>query len=204
MIATYAVNQAFMTADAHVKATKGLLAMTGGALLSGTRVYRFASSMSRERFFCGPWWFGQSPFDTIKAAARQAGRPLRDVARECLAVDFDWNAMDFLVSATVGVRLAAWTGTPLTQSIKTPSLLLPRGEHAGGRYVRQWEPDRTVTQYYVPGLDALVRRDWVPGRTDVLRPGWRPASPGGIEGAQPLWAIAFTHRREQPLSILRL
>jgi len=192
-----------MNADAHAEAAKGLLAMTTGVLLPGVRVYRFASSMRRDRFFSGPWWFGQSPFDTIKEAARQGGRPLQDVARECLAVDFDWNAMDFLVSATVSARLAAWTGTPLTQSIKTPSLVLPRGEHAGGHYVRQWKPDRSVTQYHVPGLDALVNKDWVPGRTDLLRPGWRQASSLGVDGAQPMWTIAFAHRLEQPLAILR-
>jgi len=192
-----------MNADAHAEAAKGLLAMTTGVLLPGVRVYRFASSMRRDRFFSGPWWFGQSAFDTIKAAARQAGRPLRDIARECLAVDFDWNAMDVLVSATVSIRLAAWTGTPLTQSIKTPSLVLPQGQHAGGHYVRQWKPDRSVTQYHVPGLDAQVSKDWVPGRTDVLRPGWRPALPRDVEGGQSLWAIAFAHRLEQLLAILR-
>jgi len=196
-------NGAFME-HAREKAAKGLLMAVSGVLLPGTRIYRFATSLKRERFFSGEWWFGQTPFDSMKAYAQASGCSLRDAARECLAVDHSWSQMDFLLSATLVLRLSAWMGTPLTQSIKTPALILARGELQGGRYVRQLEPDRSITQYYIPGLGEQVLKDWVTGRTEVIRPGWRPATEIERGRSQVLWQVAFTARHEQPLAILKL
>ena len=112
--------------------------------------------------------------------------------------------MDFLVSATVSRLLATWTGTPLTQSIKTPAFVLPTGDRQGGHYVRRLEPDRSITQYHIPGLHEPMSKDWVTGKTLVLRPGWRPASQNEPATTQPLWQLALTARQEQPLAIVRL
>lgn len=56
----------------------------------------------------------------------------------------EWkNAMDVLVCAQVLKALSAWSGTPKTARHKDKSTQ---------QYGNPWEPDRSITQLYVPGL----------------------------------------------------
>jgi hypothetical protein len=51
--------------------------------------------------------------------------------------------MRFLVSVRVRKPLSAWSGTPRAAR-----------EKDRGRYGERWEPDRSITQLYIPGLSA--------------------------------------------------
>jgi hypothetical protein len=55
-----------------------------------------------------------------------------------------FNKMDVLLSARVCATLAAWTGRPKPIAVKKDN-----------RYVAQLQPDPTVTQFYIPGLDKI-------------------------------------------------
>jgi hypothetical protein len=187
----------------YSKAAKGIIAPINKSLSRGERVYRFASLRHRDGFFSGPWWIGFSPYENLWNYATHRGLKLREVAREFLAVDYDWNDMDVLVSATVAITLAAWSGAPLPQWTKTPLILNSAGDRiGGGRYDRRWEGDRSITQYYIPGLKELVAKTWVMGKTNVLRPGWYPIAKERPSEAKPLWQIAFEAPHEQPLTVL--
>ncbi len=201
-----ALNDAFMDARSFTEAAKGLDAMTRGTLLPGVRIYRFASALDRSRLFARPWWVGFTPFDTMMRYSRASGRPLREVARECLAVDWDWGQMDTLVSATVAQTLAVWAGTPKTQKIAL-SLRAPAGENRTTLlHLRDWEPDRSITQYYIAGLDerGWVYKDWGPGAGGLLVEAWQPASASERRKVQPLWEVALGQRQEQHLHLLQL
>ncbi len=57
----------------------------------------------------------------------------------------EWgNAMDLLVSAHVLQPLSAWSGTPRTARSKDKDTQ---------QYGDPWEPDRSITQLFLPGLN---------------------------------------------------
>lgn len=122
-------------------AEQGLLMKTRITLTPGLPLYRFASSDNPTAWFISPWWVGYSPFEALKEYARVEKIPLGLAARECLAILPEWSRCDRLVRASVKQPLEAWVGTPKTQRAKTQ-------QHYGAR----WEPDRRVTQLYIPGL----------------------------------------------------
>ncbi len=89
----------------------------------------------------GPWWIGCSPFEALQKNAERREQTLSEAARQSLAVDFTWSRLDVLHKALIQTPLSAWAGTPQTQRIRRT---LPN---------RRWEPDREVTQLYIPGLE---------------------------------------------------
>jgi hypothetical protein len=116
-------------------------------VLPAMELYRFASAARPQTWYAASWWFGKSACDALLQAARSRKEALGAVARRCLAVPPEWSTMDVLISARVLQPLTAWSGTPRT--------LTPKDER--GRYVERWEPDRAITQLYVPGLDPRKR-----------------------------------------------
>lgn len=80
--------------------------------------------------------------------AKTSNTSLSEAARECFAVPPEWSTMDVLVAVRVLKPLFAWSGTPKTVRLKDRS----------GRYGQRWEPDRAMTQLYIPGLDPKKGR----------------------------------------------
>lgn len=194
-------NDAFMDAAATRDAAKGLHAMTRIRVLPGVRLYRFASAREPGRFFARPWWVGWTPLNAIARRARASLRQIHEVARECLAVDWNWSEMDTLVSVRVVTPLDARMGTPRTQAIRE-RLLLPAGLARSAHDARRLEPDRTITQHYIAGLDRGVCEDWVPGPGGMLVRGWRAAAEGERQRAHPLWRVALGDRQVRHLALL--
>lgn len=131
------------TRDNEREAEQGLLMKTRVTLTPGLPLYRFASSDNPNAWFISPWWVGYSPFEALKEYARVEHLPLGLAARECLAILPEWSRCDRLVRASVRQPLIAWVGTPKTQRVKDKNTQ---------RYGARWEPDRRVTQLYIPGL----------------------------------------------------
>jgi hypothetical protein len=129
--------------DNEREAEQGLLMKTRITLTPGLPLYRFASSDNPDGWFTSPWWIGYSPFEALKEYARVENMPLGLAARECLAILPKWSRCDQLVRASVRQPLVAWVGTPKTQRVK---------DKVTQRYGDRWEPDRRVTQLYIPGL----------------------------------------------------
>jgi hypothetical protein len=126
----------------EAKTHEGLMTRTRLVLVPGLPLYRFASShLARDRWFNSPWWIGQSPFDAIQQFARGNTMSLGQAARLCLAIDESWSQVDLLIGAHLSRPLVVWAGTPKTQRPKI-----------GERYQSRLEPNRAVTQYYIPGF----------------------------------------------------
>jgi hypothetical protein len=134
------LNEGYMESS-QSEARKGLMNLVETSLLPGIRVYRFGDSDQPGRWFTGPWWVSFSPFEALKQYAKDRGQPLTLTARQCLAVDLRWSRLDVLIEAVVKERLSAWSGTPQTQAPKQ-----------GSMYLGRLQPDRDVTQLYIPGL----------------------------------------------------
>jgi hypothetical protein len=154
-MAEEAVNLAYASLDRQTnketvdEASGGMLHLQPKTLHPGYRIFRFAATTRPEDWLTKGWWIGFSPFATIEGLAGRSPDRIGRVAREALAVWIDpstpyFNAMDMLLVARVRRTLAAWTGTPRTISTKR-----------GGRYAERWQPDRNVTQLYIPGLGKI-------------------------------------------------
>jgi len=163
MAATQGVNHAFMnTKEAQNEADKGLRAKISMTLVPGLLLYRFASSDRSERWYSSPWWIGQSPYDTIERYARENRVTLGWAARVCLAVDPLWRSRcDVIVGARLARPLEVWTGTPKTVRSKVEQ-----------KYLARWEPDRAVTQLYIPGLSQPLAPSAQALWHDVLQGTW--------------------------------
>jgi hypothetical protein len=138
-----AVNEQFLYHSiVETKTHEGLMARTRLVLVPGLPLYRFASShLPRNYWFDSPWWMGQSPLDAIQQFARASKLRLGQAARLCLAIDENWSQVDVLIGAHLSHPIVVWAGTPKTQRPKIQ-----------GRYQSRLEPDRAVTQYYIPGF----------------------------------------------------
>jgi|LGVF01.1.fsa_nt_gb hypothetical protein len=134
------MNKEFMESSIS-DASKGLSGLTTVNLFPGMIISRFASTKYRDRYFTAPWWISFSPFEALEKYAKIRKQSLSEAALECLAIG-DWSNADVLVKAVVKKRLAAWSGTPKTQVKKVRSM------YTGVR----WEPDRDITQLFIPGL----------------------------------------------------
>jgi hypothetical protein len=135
------LNSSFL-ASTYSDALEGIYGLSQTTLSAGLPLYRFGNTTRKEASLTGPWWLGFSPFEGVVAYAKARNEPLSLVARECLAIDWDWSKVDLLVRVLVKQGLSAWSGTPKTQFIR------PEGEAPN----RRWEPDRRITQLYIPGL----------------------------------------------------
>ena len=135
------VNENFMEPTLS-KAREGLLTLTKTTLLPGITINRFANTKRSDLYFTGPWWISFSPFEALKKYAKLRHQPLSLAARTCLAIDWEWSNVDVLVKAIIKEPLKAWSGTPKTQTPK-------KGRFYTGL---RWEPDRDITQLYIPGL----------------------------------------------------
>lgn len=143
-----AISESFMQ-GAAAKAREGLLTTVRINLLPGLSLYRFANSARPDLYYTGAWWINYSPFQALKSYAALRGQSLSMAARQCLAIDWGWSNVDILVEVTMRVRLSAWSGAPKTQVMKNKS------HYSGVR----WEPDRDITQIFVPGLDQPAPAD---------------------------------------------
>lgn len=132
--------------DNEREAESGLLMKSTVTITPGLSLYRFASSHRfEESWYISPWWVGQSPYEAIVEHARGNNISLGQAAWICLAVDPTWGSRcDVLVGASLAHALSAWAGTPRTIRSKVD-----------GRYTARWEPDRRVTQLYIPGLTQI-------------------------------------------------
>jgi hypothetical protein len=145
-----AINQVYMDDKNEVsEAGKGMLHIQPKTLHPGYRVFRFATMAYRSDWVTKGWWIGFSPFWAIEQLARPKEASISSVARAALAISIDprgphFNQMDVLLTARINRTLAAWTGTPRTISTKKD-----------GGYVERWEPDPTITQLYIPGLNKI-------------------------------------------------
>ncbi len=145
------LNENFMESSA-TKAREGLLTLTKTNLLPGITINRFANTKRPDLYYTGPWWISFSPFEALKKYAKLRDQSLSLAARTCLAIDWEWSNVDVLVKAVIKDPLSAWSGTPKTQTLKTDR------RYTGVR----WEPDRDITQLYIPGLWESDPK--VPGR----------------------------------------
>src|SRR5690242_3710251 len=136
---TKTLNAGFLN-SAHSSALEGLTALVETTLTPGLPLFRFGNSGKPQTALTGPWWVGFSPFEAVTGYAKSRQQPLSIVARECLAIDWGWSKVDLLVRVVVKQSLSAWAGTPKTQFVRPG----PNMEN------RRWEPDRRITQLYIP------------------------------------------------------
>ncbi|HEV2392281.1 MAG TPA: hypothetical protein VG146_07955 [Verrucomicrobiae bacterium] len=137
------LNESFMDATAS-EARRGLVALHPTIIQPNMVIYRFADSNKPELYFTGKWWVGYSPFEALKQHAQRRNQTLSAAARHCLAIDFEWSKLDVLHKVILKKPVSAWAGTPLTQRVRKGNFSRPD---------RRWEPDREVTQLFIPGLD---------------------------------------------------
>jgi hypothetical protein len=137
------VNATFATPAEWQEAARGMLNLVEVKILPAMELYRFASGARSQSWYAASWWFGKSAYEALLRSAKASHESLSAVARRCLAVPPEWSTMDVLLSVRVLQPLSAWSGTPRTVRLKD----------ARGRYVDRWEPDRSITQLYIPGLD---------------------------------------------------
>ena len=146
-MARLAANAASME-KGETTARAGMLYAQPKILHPGYRLFRFATKTYSSDWLTNGWWIGFSPFEGVTQLAHRDDKQFGAVARAALAIFIDprkryHNEMDVLLWARVEQRLAAWTGTPKTVTIRTET------------GVARWEPDRTITQLYIPGLEAI-------------------------------------------------
>ena len=157
------LNESFIRTSAS-DAMKGLTTLGRTTLHSGMVLHRFGSSLHPDRIITGPWWVGFTPFEQLCACASTQDVPLSLAARQCLAIDWGWSRVDVLIKVKVLQPLFAWSGTPKTQVVRpepqrvdlhaTPGRtteLRPQPK-ASPRMSARWEPDRRITQLFIPGL----------------------------------------------------
>ncbi len=137
------INATFATPPELQAATRGMLNVVEVKVLPAMQLYRFANAAKLSTWYAASWWFGKSAHDALVQAAKSSKESLSGVARRCLAVPAEWSTMDVLISVLVLKPLSAWSGTPRTLRLKD----------ARGRYDGRLEPDRAITQLYIPGLD---------------------------------------------------
>lgn len=139
-----------LDSQTRLDASKGLDHVQDAPLLKGIHIWRFASSDRPGGWFRGSWWVGRSAYDALCALSASENTPLMAIARSRLAIADDpravehINLMDVLVRASLGESLMGWSGTPKTQRGKSDNAYLGRSE-----------PDRSITQLFIPGMSAL-------------------------------------------------
>jgi hypothetical protein len=134
---------------------KGVFDRTGGLIYrrrvllgSDNRLYRFAAKRhmgggSLSPLLNSPWWIERERLHLLAYRAREARRPLVEMARDQLALPDDWTDADILVGVTIrsSVVLAAYAG--------------PGRTAAGARERRVVAPEAPhlfLDQMYIPGL----------------------------------------------------
>jgi hypothetical protein len=142
-MAVATINATFATPQELQAATRGLMNVVEVKVLPAMELYRFANAAKLSSWYAASWWFGKSAYDALAQSAKSSKESLSSVARRCLAVPAEWSTMDVLISVRVIKPLSAWSGTPRTLRLKD----------ARGRYGTRLEPDRAITQLYIPGLD---------------------------------------------------
>ena len=137
------LNAAFSTQQEWEEAARGMSNLVDVKILPAMEIYRFATAANLHTWYAASWWFGRSAYDALVQSASSSRESLSGVARRCLAVPEEWSSMDVLIAVRVLQPLSAWSGTPRTQRLKDD----------GGHYASRMEPDRSITQLYIPGLD---------------------------------------------------
>jgi len=170
-----ATANAELMAREWARANRGLMHPVEVKLLPAMEIYRFATAAKPWGWHAASWWFGKSVFDELLRQSRATRTSMDRVARACLAIPPEWSAMDVLLMARVLRPLSAWSGTPRAIRMKdhlpaAASVVRPGGSsiapaigHSpGGRYGSRWEPDRGVTQLYIPGLASQAENTAAP------------------------------------------
>jgi hypothetical protein len=159
-IAIATVNAAYATPWEWQTAAGGMMNPVEVKVLPAMELYRFASAAESHTWYAAAWWFGKSAYDGLLQYAKSSNESLSRAARRCLAVPPP-STMDVLISVRVLQPLSAWSGTPKTLRLKD----------SRGRYGDRQEPDRAITQLYIPGLD--------PRKTQGKCLPWHEAFAGG-------------------------
>jgi hypothetical protein len=147
-------NATFLSAKTWHWAASGIDNLQDVPLLPGMEIWRFASSDQSDKWVANPWWVGKSAYQALCRLGEADKTSLTSTARACLAVVADPravarpNRMDVLSHARIAKPLRAWSGTPRT--------LRPKDLHSG-HYLNRWEPDRAITQLFIPGLEVIWR-----------------------------------------------
>jgi hypothetical protein len=115
----------------------------------GQRYYRFANSKTpREQAqLGGGWWIEYETLHAISKFAHEHSNP-RDAVRYMLALPWDWNECDKLVSAILEKPLDAFRGRGKPVTLKSGP---PNGGHT--RYVPPSHVE--IMQLYIPCLAAV-------------------------------------------------
>lgn len=158
-------NDAFLgSAEERAAAESGMSSVVDAMVLPGMQIYRFGNAADDARWYSGAWWFGRSVHDALLQVARRDRVSLTQAARVALAVPLEWSRMDVLLYAKVVKPLAVWSGTPRTirpgatayGSLISPdgTVLVPAGRRPieGHHGLFRYDPDRSMTQLYIPGL----------------------------------------------------
>jgi hypothetical protein len=120
-------------------------------LRMGQWYYRFANSKTpREQVqLGGGWWIEYETLHAISNFARDHSTP-RDAVRYLLAVPWDWNECDKLVSAILEKPLDAFRGKGKPAISKLP------GMHPNDGYTRYIPPGHLeIMQLYIPDLSSV-------------------------------------------------
>jgi len=162
-VAIGTLNAKYATSHERRVAASGMLNLVEVKVLPAMELYRFATEAQSHTWYAASRWFGKSAYDALLQYAKSSREGLSEAARRCLAVPPP-SAMDLLVPVRVLKPLSAWSGTPKTLRLKDER----------GRYVERQEPDRAITQLYIPGLDPRRAQGTCLPWRDVFAP--RPPS----------------------------
>jgi hypothetical protein len=146
-VAVDTVNASHMTHTEWNEAASGMVHLVEVRVLPAMELYRFATAATPDAWYAASWWCGKSAHQGLLRYAKSINESLSRAARRCLAVP-PRNAMDVLISVRVLQPLSAWSGTPKTL----------RQKDSRGRYGNRQEPDRAITQLYIPGLDPRIAK----------------------------------------------
>lgn len=168
--------------DTYFSARGGMVERNGGierpnrtSLYVGSCYYRFADlNAPREKQVSGNWWLDPEQLDKIIYACSSRALNLSQMARAFLAVPWEWNHADAIVTACIMKPLDAYEGKgrPVMPG-KTygGNLSVDNGSYPGNPDCLQlFIPDlRPVWQQALGHISVMPVREFALGFRDVIR-----------------------------------